>query len=235
MYVVAFSPFFQWLVETYSWQGALCIIGGLQLNFLVCGALMRPLKPKAFSQTASLMVDPTSKKAPFQCSMIQRPELLLYIAFAILAASGFFIPPLFLVLYANHKGTDQYWAAFLLSVLSLADLLGRLACGWLANLRVLRNHQVSAMVSILLGVVVLFLPITHAYWPVMAFTTLYGFLSGCFVAVHIISIVEILELADFDSGTANLWGIRRATCCRSVCPNLYLLCYNLLFQYIYSK
>lgn len=167
--------------------------------------------------------------------MIQRPELLLYIAFAILAASGFLFPPLFLVLYANHKGTDQYWAAFLLSVLSLADLLGRLACGWLANLRVLRNHQVSAMVSILLGVVVLFLPITHAYWPVMAFTTLYGFLFGCFVAVHIISIVEIVELADFYSATANLWGIRRATCCRSVCPNLYLLRYKLLFQYIYSK
>ncbi|MCJ8746883.1 hypothetical protein PDJAM_G00147000 [Pangasius djambal] len=199
VFAVAFSPFFQWLIETYSWQGALLIIGGLQLNLLVCGALLRPLKPMAFSQAPTLMMHPTSKKAPLQCSMIQRPELLLYIAFAILAASGFFIPPLFLVPYANHKGIEQYWAAFLLSILSLADLLGRLACGWLANLRVLRNLQVLAIVSILLGVVVLLLPLAHAYWPIMAFTMLYGFLFGCVVAVHITSIVDIVGLAGFDS------------------------------------
>lgn len=204
VFAVAFSPFFQWLIETYSWQGALLIIGGLQLNLLVCGALMKPLKPKAFSQTSSLMVgyeelSKTSKKAPFQCSMIQRLELLLYIAFAIFAASGFFIPPLFLVPYANHMGIEQYWAAFLLSILSLADLVGRLACGWLANLRVLRNLQIVAIVSILLGVVVLLLPLAHAYWPVMAFTALYGFLFGCIVAVHITSIIDIVGLAGFDS------------------------------------
>lgn len=200
VFAVAFSPFFQWLIETYSWQGALLIIGGLQLNLLVCGALMRPLKPKA----SSLMVGPedlnkTSKKTPFQCSMIQRPELLLYIAFAILAASGFFILPLFLVPYANYMGIEQYWAAFLLSTLSLADLLGRLACAWLANLRVLRNLQILMIVSILLGVVVLLLPLAHAYWPIMAFTALYGFLFGCVVAVHITSLVDIVGLANFDS------------------------------------
>lgn len=199
VFAVAFSPFFQWLIETYSWQGALLIIGGLQLNLLVCGALMKPLKPKPFSQIPNLMVDPSSTKAPFQCSIIQRPELILYIAFAILAASGFFIPPLFLVPYANHIGIEQYWAAFLLSILSLADLLGRLACGWLANLRVLRNLQILTIVSILLGVVVLLLPLARAYYPIMVFTTLYGFLFGCVVAVHITSIVDIVGLAGFDS------------------------------------
>lgn len=204
VFAMAFSPFFQWLIETYSWQGALLIIGGLQLNLLVCGALMQPLKPKALSQTSSLMagyedLSKTTKKAPFFCSMIQRPELLLYIAFAILAASGFFIPPLFLVPYANHMGIEQYWAAFLLSVLSLADLLGRLACGWLANLRVLRNLQILAIVCIGLGVVVLLLPLAHAYWPIMIFTAIYGFLFGCIVAVHITSIVDIVGLAGFDT------------------------------------
>lgn len=204
VFAVAFSPFFQWLIETYSWQGALLIIGGLQLNLLVCGALMRPLKLEAFSQTSSLMMGPkdlskTSRKTPFQCSVVQMPELLLYIGFAILAASGFFIPPLFLVPYANHIGIDQYWAAFLLSILSFADLLGRLACGWLATLRMLRNFQILAIVTILMGVVVLLLPLAHAYWPIMAFTALYGFLLGCVVAVHITSIVDIVGLAGFDS------------------------------------
>ncbi|KAF7687390.1 hypothetical protein HF521_014618 [Silurus meridionalis] len=157
------------------------------INLLVCGVLMKPLKPQASSQTPTLMVVSTSKN--IRCSLIQRPELLLYIAFAILAAFGFFIPPLFLVPYGNHKGIEQYWAAILLSILSLADLLGRLACGWL----------ILAVASVLLGVVVLLLPLPHAYWPVVAFTTLYGFLFGCVVAVHITSIVDIVGLECFDS------------------------------------
>lgn len=38
----AFNPLFQLLVETYAWRGALLILGGLSLNIMVCGALIRP-------------------------------------------------------------------------------------------------------------------------------------------------------------------------------------------------
>lgn len=202
VFAMAFSPFFQWLIESYSWRGALLIIGGLQLNLIVCGTLMKPLQP---AQTCRKPVldskeeTRTSKKATFQCSLIQRPELLLYIVFAILAAAGFFIPPLFLVPYANSLGMEQYWAASLLSVLSLADLLGRLGCGWLANLRLLRNLQLLTMVATAMGVVLLMLPIAHSYWSVLVFSSLYGFLFGCVVAIHVTSIVDIVGLEGFDS------------------------------------
>lgn len=210
VFSMAFGPFFQWLLGAYSWRGALLIIGGLQLNLWVCGALMRPLKPKPLPPTSTqtkLLVDSKeqsgkSKKAPFQWSLIRRPELLLYITYATLAAAGFFIPPLFLVPHARHLGVEQYWAASLLSTLSLADLLGRLACGWLANLRLLRNLQVLAMAATLLGVVLLLLPLGQGYWSIMIFTTLYGFLFGSMVAVHIISIVDIVGLEGFDSALA---------------------------------
>lgn len=36
VFAVMFSPFFKWLIDTYSWRGALLIIGGLQLNLCVC-------------------------------------------------------------------------------------------------------------------------------------------------------------------------------------------------------
>ncbi|NP_001025143.1 uncharacterized protein LOC574425 [Danio rerio] len=199
---MAFSPFFQWLIESYSWRGALLVIGGLQLNLIVCGALMKPLQPVQTSRKAVLDSKEgtgTSKKVTFQCSLIQRPELLLYIVFAIFAAAGFFIPPLFLVPYVNNLGMDQYWAASLLSVLSLADLLGRLGCGWLANLCLLRNLQLLTMVATAMGVVLLLLPIAYGYWSVLVFTSLYGFLFGCVVAIHVTSIVDIVGLEGFDS------------------------------------
>ncbi|XP_056093154.1 monocarboxylate transporter 2 [Rhinichthys klamathensis goyatoka] len=201
VFAMGFSPFFQWLIDSYSWQGSLLIIGGLQLNLCVCGALMKPLQT---SIPGKLVLDSkdesrTSKKGTFQWDLIQRPELLLYIVFAILSAAGFFIPPLFLVPYANSLGMGQYWAASVLSMLALADLLGRLACGWLANLRLVRNLQLLTMVVTALGVVLFLLPIAQSYWTILVFCSFYGFLFGCVVAIHVTSIVDIVGLDGFDS------------------------------------
>ncbi|KAM8892522.1 monocarboxylate transporter 2 isoform 1-T2 [Spinachia spinachia] len=38
------TPLFQLLIDSYSWRGALLILGGLQFNLCVCGMLLRPLK-----------------------------------------------------------------------------------------------------------------------------------------------------------------------------------------------
>lgn len=203
VFAVMFSPFFQWLIEMYSWQGALLIIGGLQLNLCVCGALMRPLETTQNSKDGvggAAAVAPPKRKVTFQCSLLRKPELFLYILFAIFAAAGFFIPPLFLVPFANSLGMDRYWPASILSVLALADLAGRLICGWLANMRLVRNLQLLTMLVTLLGVVLLLLPISHNYWTILVFASLYGFLFGCVVAIHITSLVDIVTLEGFDSG-----------------------------------
>lgn len=202
VFAIMFSPFFQWLIETYSWQGALLIIGGLQLNLCVCGALMRPLGNQNQDTRGSVdsAAAPPKKKIIFQCSLLKKPELFFYILFAILAATGFFIPPLFLVPFANSLGLQKYWPASILSVLALADLMGRLTCGWMANMRLMRNLQLLTMVVTLLGVVLLLLPISHSYWPILLFSALYGFLFGCVVAIHVTSIVDIVTLEGFDSG-----------------------------------
>ncbi|XP_041650801.1 monocarboxylate transporter 2 [Cheilinus undulatus] len=38
------TPLFQLLIDSYSWRGALLILGGLQLHLCMCGVLLRPLK-----------------------------------------------------------------------------------------------------------------------------------------------------------------------------------------------
>lgn len=37
------TPLFQLLIDSFSWRGALLILGALQLNLCVCGMLLRPL------------------------------------------------------------------------------------------------------------------------------------------------------------------------------------------------
>ncbi|KAK7902105.1 hypothetical protein WMY93_018874 [Mugilogobius chulae] len=40
------APAVQLLIELYSWRGALLVLGGFVANLCVCGALLRPIKPK---------------------------------------------------------------------------------------------------------------------------------------------------------------------------------------------
>lgn len=210
VFAVLVSPIFQWLIELYGWRGTLLIIGGLQLNLCVCGALMRPLETvqKSLQESTDGAKDidddttvlPQKRKVSFQWFLMGKPEFVLYILFAILAAAGFFIPPLFLVPFASSLGIDKYWAAMILSVLAFTDLAGRLVCGWIASMRLLRNLQLLTMVVALLGVVLLLLPINHNYWAILLFTSFCGFLFGCVVAIHVTSIVDIVTLEGFDNG-----------------------------------
>ncbi|XP_072293333.1 monocarboxylate transporter 12-like [Eucyclogobius newberryi] len=41
------APAVQLLIELYSWRGALLVLGGFVANLCVCGALLRPIKPKS--------------------------------------------------------------------------------------------------------------------------------------------------------------------------------------------
>lgn len=39
-----FAPFFEYLIEEYTWRGSLIILSGVTLNLVACGALLRPLE-----------------------------------------------------------------------------------------------------------------------------------------------------------------------------------------------
>lgn len=43
IFTFVLTPLFQLLIDSYSWRGALLILGALQLHLCVCGMLLRPL------------------------------------------------------------------------------------------------------------------------------------------------------------------------------------------------
>ena len=42
-----FAPLFQYMLDNFGWRGSLLILGGLSLNIVPCGALIRPTRKKA--------------------------------------------------------------------------------------------------------------------------------------------------------------------------------------------
>ncbi|VDK23798.1 unnamed protein product [Taenia asiatica] len=63
-----FAPLLTYLINIYSWRGAMLLEGGLILNGCVCGAAFRPLKrspmPTHLPATSHKPFDPTSKRLP---------------------------------------------------------------------------------------------------------------------------------------------------------------------------
>lgn len=103
------APVVQLLIEQFSWQGALLILGGFVLNLCVCGALMRPITLKEDHTTPEQNHVGRAQKRDFKraspcstltkewvqtclcCSLQQEYSFLLMSDFVVLAISVLFM------------------------------------------------------------------------------------------------------------------------------------------------
>uniref|UniRef100_K7GGQ5 Major facilitator superfamily (MFS) profile domain-containing protein n=1 Tax=Pelodiscus sinensis TaxID=13735 RepID=K7GGQ5_PELSI len=207
-FAFTFGPFFQWLIGLYGWKSALLIIGGIQFNICVCGAVMRPLKYRNFEvQRPSCKVEPkTGKKhaslithKTFNWMLLKKLEFMLYAIFGILAAMSFFIPPLFLVPFSYSLRIDESWTASLRSILAIMDFMGRVLCGWYANLRFTRTIHLLTVTVVLISTSLMLLPLANTYLSLAIFTGFYGFFFGATVSIHITVLADVVGMSDFDS------------------------------------
>uniref|UniRef100_G3PKR1 Monocarboxylate transporter 13 n=1 Tax=Gasterosteus aculeatus TaxID=69293 RepID=G3PKR1_GASAC len=187
------TPLFQLLIDSYSWRGALLILGGLQFNLCVCGMLLRPLKaPRDVTRE-------TTGPGNVDYTLISNAQFMVYSMFGFFAALGFFAPALFLVPYARSKGIEEYQAAVLMSISAALDLFGRLFFGWVANLRLVETARQLTATVILLGTVLLICPVASSFSELAVFSAVYGLVYGATVAVHITVLAEIVGVNRFGS------------------------------------
>ncbi|KAJ8254774.1 hypothetical protein GJAV_G00197210 [Gymnothorax javanicus] len=204
----AFSPLFQLLVKLYAWRGALLILGGLSLNMMVCGALIRPLPvPKALEQ--KMGVDREKKKKTSCGSLLKRAirylELSLlgeraFLTYALaitLFNCGYFVPYVHLVAHSRHAGFSEYQAAFIISATGVTDLVGRVVSGWLSDLGRLRLLHVLSLWTGLTGLFMVLLPlgsIEGSYAGLLVVSLLYGFCSGAMTPLVFSAVPDIVGM-----------------------------------------
>ncbi|XP_061091651.1 monocarboxylate transporter 13 isoform X1 [Conger conger] len=201
----AFSPFFQLLVKLYAWRGALLILGGLSLNLMICGALIRPLPaPKALEQK----IDKEKKKAScssflkrlfiyLELSLLGEKAFLTYGLAVTLFNSGYFVPYVHLVAHSRHVGFSEYQAAFIISATGVTDLVGRVVSGWLSDLRRLRLLHVLCLWTGLTGVFMVLLPmgsIQGSYTGLLVISLAYGFCAGAMTPLVFSAVPDIVGM-----------------------------------------
>ncbi|XP_063052902.1 monocarboxylate transporter 13 [Engraulis encrasicolus] len=208
------TPLFQLLVDHFTWRGAMLILGGLQLNLCVCGALLRPLGrggPVRSTQHQEEEAEEedherdccegdsgyiTPLKPPLcryvDYTLITNAHFMVYSLFGVFAAFGFFAPALFLVPYARSRGLEEYEAAMLVSLSAALDMAGRVFFGWVANLRLVPIVRQLALSVTLLAATLLLCPLADSFGSLAAFCVLYGLAYGATVSTHITVLAEVV-------------------------------------------
>ncbi|XP_078056892.1 monocarboxylate transporter 3-like [Mustelus asterias] len=198
-----FSPLFQYLIDVYTWRGALLIIAGLMLNLMVCGALIRPL---------TLREDLVCGEAPggggtsccqgagamifdlLDLTLLRHWPFLTLVLSITLINAGYFVPYVHFVAHARSIGFDEYKAAFLMSVAGVMDLIGRLLSGWFSDLRRMRLVHILILWTSLTGLSLIAIPFGRSYSVLMTISVAYGFCAGALTPVVFSLLPEIVGI-----------------------------------------
>lgn len=191
---LAFSPLFQFLVDSYGWRRALLTVSGLAFNLVVCGALLRPLPlaQNAASGTAHGESRWGRLASLFGLRLLHHRAFLIFCGSGVLVTAGYFIPFIHLVPHAREMGFDEYQAAFLVSAVGIADIAGRIIAGWLADCGPLRLVHHLALWTLLTGAILLLVPLAHSYTLMVAASIAYGFLASAIIPLKFSTLVEIV-------------------------------------------
>ncbi|XP_051900589.1 monocarboxylate transporter 13 [Pristis pectinata] len=197
-----FSPLFQYLLDEYTWRGALLIVAGMMLNLLVCGALIRPLTLKE-DLVSPVTPGAGRSRCPASCGVIsdlldltlfQHLPFLTFVLVITLINTGYFVPYVHLVAHARSAGFSEYQAAFLMSATAVADLVGRLLSGWFSDQRRMRLVHILALWTSLTGLSLIIIPFGRTYTLLMLIGIAYGFFSGALTPVVFSLLPEIVGI-----------------------------------------
>ncbi|XP_034532286.1 monocarboxylate transporter 13 [Notolabrus celidotus] len=187
----AFNPLFQLLVDVYAWRGALLILGGLSLNIIPCGALIRsrrclksPEKIKSESEPHASILQRVSSHLELSL-LYERPYITYTLAVTLLNV-GYFVPYFHLVAHSRQAGFSEYQAAFVMSAAGASDILGRIVSGWFSDLGHFRLIHLLSMWTTLAGTFIMLLPVSSlsgSYTALMMISLLYGFCSGALTSL----------------------------------------------------
>ncbi|XP_078591253.1 monocarboxylate transporter 13-like [Branchiostoma floridae x Branchiostoma japonicum] len=217
---MSFPPLFQYLMDEYGLKGALLIIGGIMLNMVVAGALIRPLEAYSdrkvenghrkvgknrMNGSDTVLETDTTKKwsaaamdflktfwAQMDFKVMKIPAVALFLTSMFIVSFCLIVPPLYIVPRAKYLEIEDYTAASLLSVISIADMVSRLAVGAIPdNSRFGRLDQFGLGLC-LLGISNLLSPLAKTYPALVAYAIAHGVFYGAFIPISLTCLAELV-------------------------------------------
>lgn len=125
-------------------------------------------------------------------TILRECSFIFYSLFGLFATLGFFAPPLYIIEMSVSRGVERENAAYMLSVIAVAEIVGRFTIGWVMTLRCLLKKKVLVLLACIIAMAVDLLGFTLVteFYGLAVCCALYGFLMGTISCTHIPLLAE---------------------------------------------
>ncbi|XP_045571802.1 monocarboxylate transporter 7 [Salmo salar] len=138
---------------------------------------------------AGPLVQPSRPKL-LDFAVLKDGAFICYSLFGLFATLGFFAPSLYIIELSKSRGVHPEKSAYMLSVMAVSEVCGRLSIGVILNKVRMRKTQVLLGCVVLLCLVLLAFTLVTEFWGLAACCCLYGFLMGTVGSTHIPMLAE---------------------------------------------
>lgn len=127
-------------------------------------------------------------------SILKNVVCLHYTVVITLFFFGYFNIILFIPSFALARDIPDYSVVLLISICGLADLVGRIGIGFLADLNWIQRYKLMACMMLVSGVNLLLLPWGHWYWLLLLHSGIYGVCGGSCIALLSVVLIDFMGL-----------------------------------------
>ncbi|KAM9345664.1 solute carrier family 16 member 6b [Symphorus nematophorus] len=134
-------------------------------------------------------LQPSSPKL-LDFSVLKDSAFICYSLFGLFATLGFFAPQLYVIELSKSRGVEPSMASYMLSVMAVAEIFGRLSIGVVLNKVRCRKTLVLLGCVVLLCLVLVAFAIVWEFWGLVVCCALYGYFMGTVGSTHIPMLAE---------------------------------------------
>ncbi|XP_034049538.1 monocarboxylate transporter 7-like [Thalassophryne amazonica] len=125
-------------------------------------------------------------------SILKECSFIFYSLFGLFATLGFFAPQLYIIKLSVSRGVAREQATYMLSIMAVAEIVGRFAIGWILS----RDRLWNKKLLVLLGCVITMtadlvgFTLVKEFYSLAVCCALYGFFMGTLSCTHIPLLAE---------------------------------------------
>lgn len=151
-----------------------------------------PVMGKDELELAEVEAGPLQPSGPklLDFSVLKDGAFVWYSLFGLFATLGFFAPQLYIIELSKSRGVEPSMASYMLSVMAVSEIFGRLSIGVVLNKVCCKKTLVLLGCVVLLCLVLVAFTIVWEFWGLVACSALYGYFMGTVGSTHIPLLAE---------------------------------------------
>lgn len=134
----------------------------------------------------------TEKPKLLDFTILRECSFIFYSLFGLFATLGFFAPPLYIIEMSVSRGVEREHAAYMLSIIAVAEIVGRFTVGWILTWKCLMKKKILVLLACVITMTVDLVGFTLVteFYGLAVCCAVYGFLMGTISCTHIPLLAE---------------------------------------------